>query len=85
MPNEWTPLNTLGSVGSDGGSICFDEKIHGKARITIEKKINIQNGMAFFAVTVGVTNWLVNTGYFDKWESALEAAEMIKLVIQVIV
>jgi hypothetical protein len=26
-------------------------------------------------------NWLVNTGYFDKIESAMEATDMIKVLI----
>jgi len=84
MPTEWVSLNTLDTIGSEGGTIRLDEKIHGIARITIEKIINNQTGKEYFAVTVGIQNVLVDTGYFDKWESSLEATRMLKLVIQAI-
>jgi hypothetical protein len=58
--------SSIGEPGSEGGAIVADESHDDGARITPERSTRL----APFAITCGVSGWLVHTRFF---ESELEA------------
>lgn len=72
----WQPYqggSTLGLQGSEGGTITWDEEYAGAVRLTLEQ----DESRSFYAVTCGVSGWLVHTRFFGSINEATDAfAEM---------
>jgi len=80
--NRWTSKShNIGKAGSEGGKILLDEELTGISQITIEKKSSDGGQNFYFAVTVGIDNLLVHTGYYRYLEDAEEAANTIKILL----
>jgi hypothetical protein len=85
MFEKWTPLTqNLEQVGPEGGVIIHDDELPGVGRVTIERKTGQTAGLDHFPVTIGVCGSLVHTAFFSNQNDAQEAAEMAKLLIQVL-
>lgn len=65
----WIPFEngtTVGTTGSEGGTILRDELHPDGARITLERTASQ------FAITCGVYGWMVHTRFFDVGRCASE-------------
>jgi hypothetical protein len=65
----WTPFDTgssIGSEGSESGSIVADLEHELGARITIER----DTAIAPFAITCGIYGWFFHTRYFSTRDEA---------------
>jgi hypothetical protein len=61
---DWSPFDggrTIGTKGSEGGTILLDDELHADARITIE-----HGGWAPFSITCGVYGNMVHTRFFSS-------------------
>lgn len=61
----WQPFEngrSIGEVGSEGGSIVYDEEHEDGARITLEEG----GETAPWSITCGVYGWMVHTRFFDE-------------------
>ena len=84
MFEKWASLSeNLGKAGSEEGIILLDDELPGVARVSIEKKFSEHLGKDIYPITMGVYGWLVHTAFFSAWEDALECADSMKLIIQV--
>jgi hypothetical protein len=74
--DDWKPFNegrTIGTIGSERGTILLDDEHSGGARITIEEGGHI----APFSITCGIYGWMVHTRFFaTEVEARRECAEM---------
>jgi hypothetical protein len=71
---HWQPAHggsTLGMAGSEGGVIVRDETYTEQARLTLEQ----DESRSFFAITCGVSGWMVHTRYFGDATEAHAAFE----------
>ena len=71
----WIPFEngtTIGTTGSEGGTIIRDELHRDGARITLERTAS------GFAITCGVYGWMVHTRFFADESNALAAYEEMK-------
>ncbi|SHK44036.1 hypothetical protein [Hespellia stercorisuis] len=62
----WVPYNngnTIGTKGSENGTILSDEEFGGSVRITVEEC------PSYSAITCGVYGAMVHTAFFDKKDS----------------
>jgi hypothetical protein len=62
---NWQQLsidNRSGELGSEGGVIISDEIYNNQARITLERSARL----AAFAITCGLSGWLVHTRFFES-------------------
>jgi hypothetical protein len=73
----WYPFadgSTLGQMGTENGTILRDEE-HGEgARITLER-----DGSTPFAITCGISDWMVHTGFYQTEEEARRAFDAIQV------
>lgn len=73
----WQPYQagtTLGMTGSEGGTITWDEQYADRVRLTMEQ----DESRSFFAITCGVTGWLVHTRFFGSREEAFAAFQELR-------
>lgn len=73
---EWHPAeagSTIGDIGTENGIILRDEVYSGGARITLER-----DGYTPFAITCGISGWMVHTRLFATEQEANEAFETMK-------
>lgn len=76
---EWQPFengSTVGSSGSEGGTILVDQDHPEGARITLE-----QGERPPFAITCGIYGWMVHTRFFATEVEARGAYEVMKPVL----
>jgi len=86
MFEKWLSLTQhLGQEGSEGGIIVNDDELPGIARVTIERKTNLETGLDYFGITIGVYGTLVHTAFFSSLEDALSATEIAKLLVQALI
>jgi len=80
----WTQFEdgrTIGQAGSEQGIILQDESFQNSARITLER-----GGVgAPFAITCGVSGWLVHTRFFATEALAQKAIDQMKPALSNIV
>jgi hypothetical protein len=69
--------SSLGKVGSAGGVIVADEDYDEAARITLERA----TAVAPFAITCGVSGWLVHTRFFESEAQATSQFEAMKVAL----
>jgi len=71
---SWQPHaagSTLGTQGSEGGIITWDEQYADQVRLTLEQ----DESRSFYAITCGITGWLVHTRFFGSAAEAYAAFE----------
>jgi hypothetical protein len=76
--DSWRPFEdgrSLGSLGSENGTILLDEEHADGARITIESGGRI----APFSITCGVYGWMVHTRFFSTESEARHACDEMKV------
>ena len=66
----WEQLDTIGTAGSEGGTIIADEEYRQSCRITLEKCER------WDAITCGVYGSMVHTAFADAASSAKKYAAM---------
>ena len=80
--SEWTPFedgDSLGTKGSEGGTILIDLEHPEGARITLERGGEV----APFSITCGVFGWLTHTRFFAGSDEATGAfSEMLSPLAQ---
>ena len=79
----WRPFEsgkTIGSNGSESGSIIRDEEHELGARITLESGTTV----APFAITCGVYGWMFHTRFFSSESEAMESFDSMKDSLAVI-
>ena len=67
--DNWYPFDagaSIGTAGSEGGSILADDEHGGGARITLERDC----GAAPFAITCGIHGWMLHTRWFAEEAAA---------------
>ncbi|NBD11266.1 hypothetical protein [Corallococcus silvisoli] len=69
---------TLGSMGSQGGTITRDEGLRDLLRLTYEA----DDSRSFHVVTCGVSGWLVHPRFFDNAADALAAFDAMKPALE---
>jgi hypothetical protein len=74
---EFSMGTTIGKVGSEGGTIIVDESFDHGARITLERSTRL----APFAITCGVSGWLVHTRFFEKEAEARSQCDTMKVAL----
>jgi hypothetical protein len=65
----WAPFDdgrTIGTFGSEGGTILLDDEHSRGARVTLEKG----GPIAPFAITCGVYGWMFHTSFFSTQQNA---------------
>jgi len=70
--SDWTPFedgDSLGTKGSEGGTILIDLEHPQGARITLERGGEV----APFAITCGVFGWIAHTRFFAQSDEATGA------------
>jgi hypothetical protein len=67
----------IGKVGSEGGVIVADESDDDGARITLERSTRL----APFAITCGVSGWLVHTCFFESEADARSQFDAMKVAL----
>jgi hypothetical protein len=72
---------TLGTRGSEAGSIILDEEYNEGARISLERATSV----APFAITCGVYGRLMHTRYFGSEAEAKSEYDAMKIVLKQIV
>ena len=73
----WYPFDedsTIGTLGSEKGTIICDEEHPDGARITLER-----DGFAPFAITCGIYGWMVHTRFFSNQPEAQQAYDEMKI------
>jgi hypothetical protein len=68
---------TIGTVGSERGTIVADEIHDGGARITLE----CATRLAPFAITCGLPGWLVHTRFFESEAEARSQLDTMKVAL----
>ena len=69
---EYDEGRTIGTVGSEGGSIVRDEEHAGMSRITLEL-----GGLHACSITCGIFGWMVHTRFFiDRLQAEREYEHM---------
>jgi hypothetical protein len=74
---EFSLGSSLGTVGSEGGTIVVDESHDDGARITLERDTRL----APFAITCGVTGSLVHTRFFESEAEARSQFNAMKVAL----
>jgi hypothetical protein len=74
---EFSRGESLGSVGSEGGTILLDEVYGDAVRLTLERAGRV----APFAITCGVSGWLVHTRFFESEPEARSQLAAMKLAL----
>jgi hypothetical protein len=80
----WVPFDSgrsLGSGGSEGGTIILDEEHVEGARITIERG----GGTAPLSITCGIYGWMVHTRFFGTEPEARRECEKMKVALAEII
>jgi hypothetical protein len=73
----WQPYqagSTLGMTGSEGGTITWDEQYADQVRLTMEQ----DESRSFYAITCGISGWLVHTRFFGSGAEASAAFEELR-------
>jgi hypothetical protein len=79
----WTSLmQNIGQSGSEGGKIVRDDELPEVGRVTVEQKTRSEPELDYYCVTIGVYGLLVHTAFFNRWDDAVEAADLARLLIQ---
>lgn len=74
---SWQPFeggSTLGLPGSQGGTISWDEQYAGQLRLTLEQ----DESRSFYAITCGITGWLVHSRFFGSASEAFAAFDELR-------
>jgi hypothetical protein len=74
---SWQPYqggSTLGMMGSQGGTITWDEEYAGQLRLTLEQDEN----RSFHTITCGIEGWLSHARFFGEASEAITAFEEMK-------
>ncbi len=74
---SWQPYQggaTLGMMGSQGGTITWDEEYAGQLRLTLEQ----DESRSFHAITCSVEGWLSHARFFGEASEALAAFEQMR-------
>jgi hypothetical protein len=74
---SWQPYqggSTLGMMGSQGGTITWDEEYAGQLRLTLEQ----DESRSFHAITCGIEGWLLHARFFGAASEALAAFEQMR-------
>jgi hypothetical protein len=74
---EFSMGGTIGKVGTEGGTIVADESREGGARISLERATRV----APFAITCGISGWLVHTRFFDPEAEARSQFDAMKVAL----
>jgi hypothetical protein len=74
---EFSMGSSIGTVGSEGGAIVADESYEDRARITLERSTRL----APYAVTCGVSGWLVHTRFFESEAEARSQFDAMKAAL----
>jgi hypothetical protein len=74
---EFSVGSSIGTSGSEGGTIVADESYDDEARITLERSTR----QAPFAITCGVSGWLVHTCFFESEAEARSQFEAMKVAL----
>jgi hypothetical protein len=69
--------STVGKVGSECGAIVADESYDDGARITLERSTR----SAPFAITCGLSGWLVHTRFFELEAEARSQFDAMKVAL----
>jgi hypothetical protein len=69
--------SSIGKLGSEGGAVVADESHDDGARITLERSTRL----APFAITCGVSGWLVHTRFFELEVEARSQFDAMKLAL----
>jgi hypothetical protein len=75
--HEFSMGSSIGKVGSEGGAIIADEGHDDGARITLERSTRL----APFAITCGVSGWLVHTRFFESEAEARSQFDAMKVAL----
>ena len=78
----WEPVSggaTLGGVGTEGGSVYVDEE-----HPTLGLRLTLEGDAArdFWAVTCGVSGWMVHTRFFSTEAQARAALEEMRPALE---
>lgn len=74
---SWQPYQgggTLGMMGSQGGTITWDEEYDGRLRLTLEQ----DESRSFHAITCFVEGWLSHARFFGEASEAFAAFDQMK-------
>jgi hypothetical protein len=74
---EFSMGSSIGKVGSEGGAIVADESYEDRARITLERSTRL----APYAITCGVSGWLVHTRFFESEAEARSQFDAMKAAL----
>jgi hypothetical protein len=74
---EFSVGSSIGKTGSEGGAIVADESYDDEARITLERSTRL----ALFAITCGVSGWLVHTRFFESEAEARSQFDAMKVAL----
>jgi hypothetical protein len=80
----WHPFDgggTIGTAGSENGTIVSDDEHDLGGRITLE----IKTRSAPFAITCGIYGWMVHTRYFGTENDASRAFDDMKVELDAII
>ncbi len=80
----WSPFGggrTVGSAGSEGGTVLRDEEHADGARITLERGAKV----APFAITCGIYGWMLHTRWFSDAAVAQRDYDAMKMALGEIV
>jgi hypothetical protein len=69
--------STIGTAGSERGTVVADESYDGGARITME----CTTRLAPFAITCGLSGWLVHTRFFESEAEARSQLDAMKVTL----
>lgn len=67
--------SSIGKVGSEGGTIVADDSYNDEARVTLERS----SRLAPFAITCGISGWLVHTRFFGSEAEARSQFDAMKV------
>ena len=71
--------NNIGQKGTENGKIILEKIYSDRAKITIEDAI-IGNKQCF-ALTLGVSGLIVDTGFFSNLDDAIEASKLLENLV----
>lgn len=79
----WYPIedgHTIGTEGSEDGTIIKDDELELGARITLEKEA--QRGRIPYAITCGIYGLMVHTAFADNEQEASDMYDEMKKFIE---
>jgi hypothetical protein len=80
----WRPFDdgrSIGTIGSESGTIVLDDEHADGVRITLER----DGSTAPFAVTCGIYDWMMHTRFFDEEGDARQAYDQMKQALDGII